>query len=93
METRTALRIFGICGLVSVLVDLDHLISLLLYWYVSTKFAEGRLWHTPLFILSCLGICYLVAHFRGLYPKLVLVGIVVVTVLVLLVSPLVIWRP
>lgn len=92
MEKRVALYIFGICGLVGVLVDLDHIISLLLWRYVNSEFTEGRIWHTPLFILSCFGICYLVSHLPRLYSKLVLIGVILVTIFVLIFSPEVVWR-
>lgn len=92
MEKRTALYIFGICGLVGILVDLDHFIALLSWWYINPKVAEGRIWHTPLFILSCLGICYLVSHIPRLHGRLVLIGIILATVLTLVFSSVVIWR-
>jgi len=92
MEAGGALRIFGLCGLAGVLVDLDHVISLLAWRYIDPKVSEGRIWHTPLLILSCIAICYLGAHIRGLYPKLVLIGVLVVTGLVLRFSSLVVWR-
>ena len=91
MEKRTAFYIFGWCGLASLLVDFDHIISLLLWRYVNPTITEGRIWHTPLFILSCLVICYLGTHLRGLYFKLVLIVVVMLTILVLVFSPEVVW--
>jgi len=52
MEVRNtmlynALFAFGICGLVGVLVDLDHLVAYFTGW-------RGRFFHTPLLIASSL---------------------------------------
>ncbi len=91
VESHSTLHIFWICGLASILVDVDHAISLLLWRYVNNQIAEGRIWHTPLFILTSIAICYLGAHLRGLYSRLVLVGVVAITVLVLTYSPHVVW--
>lgn len=91
LEKSTALRIFGICGIAGVLVDLDHAISLLLWWYHNPEVSEGRIWHTPLLIISCIGVCYLVSHLPGLHGKLVLISIATATMLVLLFSPWVVW--
>ena len=91
LETRSALRIIWWCGLAGVLVDLDHFISLFAWRYINQSISEGRIWHTPLFILSCIGICYLGSRIPGLHAKLVLGGIVVATVLVLIFSPGVVW--
>jgi len=91
LDARSTLRIICWCGIAGILVDFDHFISLLIWRYVNSGISEGRIWHTPLFILSCIGICYLVSRLRGLHNKLVLVGILVATVLVLIYSPWVIW--
>lgn len=91
METASALLIFGLCGIVGVLVDVDHALALILWRTVAPGIVEGRIWHTPVFILACIGICCLVSHITGLYPKLVLGGILTVTAAVLVYSPLVIW--
>jgi len=91
MEGSRALRIFGICGLASVLVDLDHLIAIILWRFWFPQITEGRIWHTPLFILVGSAICYMVSYHGGLRARLVLVGIIVITVLILIYSPLVVW--
>ena len=91
LETSRALRIFWVCGLVGVLVDFDHVISLLLWKMLGLQITNGRLWHAPLFVLSSIAICYLVSHFRGFYSKLVLVGVIVITGVVLAFSPFVTW--
>lgn len=91
MERHTALRIFGLCGLAGLLVDLDHFVSLLLWSKTNIGISEGRIFHTPILIISCLAICYLVSRIPGLYSKLVLVAIGASTLLVLLVSPWVVW--
>lgn len=91
MEIRTAFRVFGLCGLTSVLVDADHGLSLFLWRYVNSQIVEGRIWHTPLLLVVCAIMCYLVSHCTGLYPKLVLGSILIITILVLLFSPLVVW--
>ena len=91
VEIRRALFIFGLCGLVGVLVDVDHAIAIILWRHIWPEIVEGRIWHTPLLVIvSCL-ICYLGTYYRGLYPKLVLMGLGVVAFLVLLFSPLVVW--
>jgi len=93
LEARSALRIVGICGIVGVLVDLDHAIALLLWRYWNPAVTEGRIWHTPLFIAACVGICCLGTRIGRLHHRFVLIGaaVTVVTVLVLVYSPLVIW--
>ena len=91
LDVRGALRIILWCGIAGVLVDFDHLISLFIWRYINPSITEGRIWHTPLFILSCIGICYLGSRLGGLHTKLVLIGIIVVTALVLVFSPWVIW--
>jgi len=91
METSCALLIFGLCGLAGVLVDTDHLVSILLWKTVDSSITEGRIFHTPLFILACVVICYLVSCVAGLHAKLVLGGVLTLTITVLLYSPLVIW--
>lgn len=92
MERWIALFIFGTCGTVGVLVDLDHLVAFFLRRYVNPRITEGRLWHTPLLILSGLAICYLGSHIVGLYGRLVLIGVISATVLTLVLSSKVVWR-
>ena len=87
METRSPLYIIGICGLAGVLVDLDHIIQ----YITQNHCIQSRLWHAPLFVISCLAICYMGSHIRGLYFKLVLIIVVIITVLVLVYSPYAIW--
>lgn len=89
LETRSALRLFGLCGLTGVLVDIDHIIAILLWKSFIPGITEGRIFHTSLFIVCCLAICYLGAYFARLYFKLVLV--LLVTIAVLTLSPLVVW--
>lgn len=91
LEKWTALRIFGLCGLISILVDLDHFISLFIWQYINSGISEGRIWHTPLFIISSLWICYMVSHIRGLHSQLVLGIILLVMFIVLTMSPWVVW--
>ena len=91
LDARSALRIVGLCGLVGVLVDLDHLISLIVWRYVNSGITEGRIWHTPLFLIACAGICYLVSRIGGLHFKLVLGGVIMITTLVIVFSPWVVW--
>lgn len=91
VDGHRALCVIGLCGLIGVLVDVDHAISLLLWRYLLPEITEGRILHTPLLIISCLVICGLGACRSGLYPKLVLVGVLAATVPVLVYSPYVIW--
>jgi uncharacterized membrane protein len=62
------LWVIGICGLVGVLVDIDHPIA---YW-VTGKTTRAD--HIPLAIISCLILCGVSACIGGLYCKLVLRG-------------------
>jgi len=91
MEANTSLRIFGFCGLIGILVDLDHAVSLFLWEYTNLQVTSGRIWHSPLFIVSCCFTCYLVSYLGGFYTKLVLGGIIIATILVLLLAPWVTW--
>ena len=56
-----------LCGLVGILVDLDHFIAH--YWLTEL---DARFFHTPLLIVSCviLGSCS--AYIAGLYLRMVL---------------------
>jgi len=90
METRSALRIFGVCGLAGVLVDFDHLIAWVLWYYWVPEVCGGRLWHTQVFILVSVAICCMVSYLTGLYSKLVLIGVMLITSVVLVWSPWVI---
>lgn len=91
LDARSALRIICWCGIVGVLVDLDHLISLFIWRYINSGITEGRIWHTPVLIISCIGICYLGSRVRGLHSKLVLGGVIMTTTLLLVFSPWVVW--
>ena len=53
METRSALRIFGICGLASVLVDIDHAYALVLGATIYPSLTEGRLFHPAIILVVC----------------------------------------
>ena len=76
VEVLRALLVIGTCGVVGVLVDLDHALSLFLWRYVDSSIVEGRLWHTPAFLLSCLTLSYLGPRFAGLHLKLVLMAMI-----------------
>ena len=69
METRSAFRVFWICGLI---VDLDHALSLTLWATKYPSLDEGRILHTPILIAACVFICCLCAYLGRLYIKLVL---------------------
>jgi len=92
LEARSALLTFGLCGLAGILVDIDHLAALVLWRYWLPWVSEGRIFHTTLFIASCLAICGLGAHITRLYFRLILMGVIITTAAVLTLSPLVIWR-
>lgn len=81
MEIHSTLRIFWICGLVSVLVDLDHVASLILWATKYPTLDEGRIFHSLLLTCACVFICCLGSHIRGLLVKLVLVGVIIITIL------------
>ena len=87
IETHSPLYIIGICGFAGVLVDLDHIIQ----YIAQNQYIQSRLWHSPLFVISCLAICYMGTHIRGLYFRMVLILVAIITVLVLVYSPHVIW--
>lgn len=72
METHSSLRVFGWCGLASVLVDLDHAYSYVLYKTIYPTLAEGRILHPLIFLTICLLLGYMGAHLGRLYFKLVL---------------------
>lgn len=72
METSTALRVFGTCGLVSVLVDLDHAMSLVLWRTVWHSLDEGRLLHPLFLIMSSTVLLGMGTYLGGLYIWLVL---------------------
>ncbi len=95
MEAGRTFRIIGLCGLTGVLVDFDHFLALFLWQYVNPNIDQGRLWHTPLFIITGLAICGICAHLGRLHHKrvLTLVGIAVVMLMlsVLIYSPGVVW--
>jgi len=60
-------RVGILCGLVSVLPDIDHIISY--YWL---KELDGRFLHTPILIWAGTLIVIMCAYYSGLYIKLVL---------------------
>ena len=62
------LWVIGSCGLVGVLVDIDHPIT---YWIAGKA---TRADHVPLAIISCVILCGVSACIGGLYRKLVLRG-------------------
>ncbi len=94
MEASGALLIFGLCGLVSVLVDIDHGLAIWLWRYVSPRFTHGRLWHTPVFLISGLIFFSLVAHLGGLYHRYLLIAatVLIMTGTVLVFSPHARWK-
>ena len=94
MEAHSALRIVWWCGVVGLLVDIDHAAALLLWRYWNSEISNGRLWHSPVLILSSIAICCLCARGRRLHPKYLLtvgIAVAVVTTVVLVFSPWVTW--
>ena len=94
MDARRTLYVIWWCGLTGVLVDTDHLVSLLLWRFWNPQITEGRIWHAPLLLLSSIIICCLCAFGTRLHLKYFLgMGIVVAvtTALLLMYSPLVVW--
>ena len=92
MRSRLSLLVFGICGAVGLLVDIDHVLSQVVreQWGVPTT--HGRIWHTVLFVATGAIVCGLGSRATGLHRKLVLsLGVGIVTMAVLLGSPLVKW--
>ena len=63
------LWIIGLCGLVGVLVDIDHIISH--YWLTNL---DARFLHTPLLAISCIVLFSLGAYIAGLLCWMVLGG-------------------
>lgn len=61
------LWVIGVCGLVGVLIDLDHIIAY--YWATGLN---GRFLHTPILIFSGLVLVGLGSYLAGLLVKLVL---------------------
>ena len=95
VDGHPTLFTFGLCGLAGVLVDIDHFASVVIWRYWLPWITEGRLFHTPLFIITSLIICYVYTYLGRLYHKPILIGVgvvvAVITVLVLTFSPLVVW--
>ena len=56
-----------LCGAISVLLDLDHIIAH--YWLTGL---DGRFLHTPILIGACTLIVIMCSCYSGLYIKLVL---------------------
>ena len=67
MGPGNALLVFGICGIVGVLVDLDHVIS----YYLVPQWS-GRFLHTPLLVVSSAVLCGLITYIGGLFIRMVL---------------------
>jgi len=74
MDAFSALCIFGVCGLVGVLLDFDHFIALVIWRYWNPRLANGRLLHTPVLVIVSLLICVMVSYIGGLYLKSILGG-------------------
>ena len=74
METSIAFFVFGLCGVVSVLVDIDHLLALLIWKYWNPTFWNGRCLHSPILAIACLVIIGCCAYWGGLHIRLVLMG-------------------
>lgn len=72
METYSALRVFGICGLASVLCDLDHPYSMVLAATIYPSIDEARLLHPLIFFVVCCVLLYIGTHVGRLYIGLVL---------------------
>jgi hypothetical protein len=72
METYSTFRIFWICGLAGVLVDLDHPYAILLNKTLYPSVVEGRLFHPLLFLIACFIILSLGTCIGRLYLELVL---------------------
>ncbi len=72
VETRHALRIFGICGLASVLVDIDHPITMLLIRPSHPEFENWRFLHPYIFLVAGVLASCLVTYLGGLYILCVL---------------------
>ncbi len=69
METRDALRVFGIAGLASILVDLDHPITILLIRPLDPAFEDCRFLHPSFFIVAGLLTGYFIAYCGRFYAK------------------------
>jgi len=63
------LWIILLCGLVGILIDIDHPIAY--YWI---RDLDGRFLHTPLLIASCVVLCGCGAYIGGLLIRMVLGG-------------------
>lgn len=72
METNVALFIFGVCGLISVLVDGDHFLALLIWRYWKPTFWNGRFLHTPILAGAGVIVFGCCAYWGGLHIGLVL---------------------
>jgi len=63
-----ALLAFGVCGIIGVLIDGDHILGYLMH----RERGHWRVLHKPVLIISCLLLCGLVAYCGGLHLEEVL---------------------
>ena len=75
MGTITALLIFGICGFVGILLDIDHLFALLIWRYWKPTFNNGRFLHKYYLITACLIFLGVGTYLGGLYMGQILGGL------------------
>lgn len=68
MELRHALLVGLMCGLVGVLVDLDHIVA----YYAGYPAGSGRVFHEHILIASGIMLCGLIAYLAGLLGKAIL---------------------
>lgn len=66
-KVRFTLFTFGVCGLVGILIDIDHVIT-----YYLLRDWSGRFLHTPLLVASGIVLCGLSAYLGGLLIRVVL---------------------
>ncbi len=72
METRRALLVFGISGIASVLLDLDHALAMVLWYFWYPTLDEGRILHPLFLIVSSMFILCMGAYLARLYHKYIL---------------------
>ena len=72
MEARSALLTFGVCGLVGVSIDIDHIIYYILSYYNPEISLNARFLHIPIILATGCAFLGVGAYFGRLYIRHIL---------------------